>query len=472
MLTLFRINDPFRLIIALLLLLAIRLPLILGDWQLLVPELHWMVLGESLNDGKQLYTDIWDFMGPLAAWMYQLIDLAFGRSAFAYHIIAIILVFYQATIFNFALVRRGIYNENNYIPSLLYIVFSSISFDFFTLSPALVANTFLIMVVNKLFALNKRKVFDQEIFRIGVYLGFASLFYLPSLTFIIIGTIGLALFRVTSSRHFGLVLFGLIIVHAIFNILFFFNSNLEAYYSQYISSLLLAGSFSYVSLIDLAWMFIIPGVVLLFSIFKTSSERGFVNFQVACQRLMILWLLPATLAIFFSPVRSSYLLMLFVAPLTFFTTHWCLLVRKRIWSELSFILLTLALLFLCYNGANNYIPEIRKANFSRLFTSPTPEDVKTTEIMVLGQDFNHFLEGNTLATPYFNWILAQRHFNKLNDYQTIATIYKNINSDLPKIIIDEAGVAEILFRRLPVLKEKYRESLQNPKIWKLKEETE
>ena len=184
MLNLFRINDPFRLLLTLGILLIIRLPIILGNWDLLLPELHWQLVGESASANKLIYNSLWDFTGPLAVFVYQFIDFIFGRSAFVYHILSIVLVFYQATILNISLVRRGIYNESSYVPSVLYVIFMSMNFDFLTLSPALMANSFLILAVTRLFSLNDRRGFDQEIFMIGIYLGIASMIYLPAFTFL------------------------------------------------------------------------------------------------------------------------------------------------------------------------------------------------------------------------------------------------------------------------------------------------
>lgn len=242
MLNLFRINDPFRLLLTLGILLLIRLPVILGEWNLLLPELHWQLLGESASANRIIYSSLWDFTGPFAVFTYQFIDFVFGRSVLVYHILSIVVVFYQATILNFALVKRGIYNESSYVPSVLYVVFMSLNFDFLTLSPALMSNSFLILALTRLFSLNDRRNFDQEIFMVGIYLGIASMLYLPSFTFLLIGTLGLATFKVTNARHFSLVLFGFGMVISILGVYFLFAGNLGGFFSQYIGSLFLAGT--------------------------------------------------------------------------------------------------------------------------------------------------------------------------------------------------------------------------------------
>ena len=130
-------------------------------------------------------------------------------------------------------------------------------------------------------------------------------------------------------------------------------------------------------------------------------------------------------------------------------------------------MLALIVVFIGYNGTENYIPEIKKADFSGLFVESPQIGIEKKKVLVLGRNLHHFSQ-NTLATPYLNWELATKHFNKLEDYQTISEIYKNISKDYPEVIIDEANMAEALFRNLPTLREKYREDEENAKVWWLK----
>ena len=99
MLTFFRLNDPYRLVIIFFLLLALRIPAMLND-NLTIPELNYMLVGEKLTNGADLYSEIWDNIGPLSAMVYALIDFLFGKSQLAYQIIAWLFVFFQAFIFN------------------------------------------------------------------------------------------------------------------------------------------------------------------------------------------------------------------------------------------------------------------------------------------------------------------------------------------------------------------------------------
>jgi len=59
LLRIFKINDPYRLIIVLLFLIAIQLPFYLSNLRITIPEIEWQVLGRELANGKTLYVDIY-----------------------------------------------------------------------------------------------------------------------------------------------------------------------------------------------------------------------------------------------------------------------------------------------------------------------------------------------------------------------------------------------------------------------------
>ncbi len=85
MISFFRLNDPYRIIGIFILLLLIRLPALLGFVPLLQPELGWMLLGESLAEGRILYEGVWDNTGPFSAAVYWFMNLLFGRSQLAFY---------------------------------------------------------------------------------------------------------------------------------------------------------------------------------------------------------------------------------------------------------------------------------------------------------------------------------------------------------------------------------------------------
>src|SRR5690606_799659 len=94
-----------------------------------VPELLSILIGEKITDGAAPFTGIADTTGPLAAWFYGLMDLIFGRSLGARHIVAFLIILSQAVYIGSMFINRKVYSENTYVPSLVYIVFMAFSYD-------------------------------------------------------------------------------------------------------------------------------------------------------------------------------------------------------------------------------------------------------------------------------------------------------------------------------------------------------
>ena len=92
----FRINDPYRLLAILVLLLLMALPVFIDTPGMTFPELKSIVIGQKIREGFTPYTHIVDSTPPLTDWFYAGCDFLFGSSLTARHIFALFLIFVQA----------------------------------------------------------------------------------------------------------------------------------------------------------------------------------------------------------------------------------------------------------------------------------------------------------------------------------------------------------------------------------------
>lgn len=112
-----------------------------------------------------------------------------------------ILCFLQALIIN------GIINENkmtakkNYLGGLIFIIFASFFKQSLILSPVSIALTLILLAVSKMFELVRREKPYTQIYDIGFLIAAASLFYFPSVLFIVVAYIGLSSLRAFSGRE-------------------------------------------------------------------------------------------------------------------------------------------------------------------------------------------------------------------------------------------------------------------------------
>src|SRR5688572_12684170 len=137
MLRFFRVNDPYRLLAILGVLIVCSIPLFFDGPALTIQGLRSMLVGESISEGKRMYTEIYDSTGPFTAGVYAAVDFMMGRSATGREVVALVFIFFQAAFFSILLINNRAYNDNTYLPGLIFGILCFTSFDFLELSPEL-----------------------------------------------------------------------------------------------------------------------------------------------------------------------------------------------------------------------------------------------------------------------------------------------------------------------------------------------
>ncbi len=455
----FRVNDPFRIIALLILALACRASFFLNPIHLTIQELNWMVLGEKLSKGFLLYRDIWDNISPLSAGMYALVHLAFGKSAIAYHIIAFVLSFGHALYFNYIARKNELFNDKSYLPAAVYLILTNLFFDFFTLSPVLMSTTFLLITIDNVFFHIRRQTSDAGIFNIGFFISLASLFYLPSISFILFPIFAFVLFSKTSFRQYLVLLIGFSFPSGITFLIYFFQNSLADFMTNFVfSHLYLAPDDIYNAPVFMV-ILIGPMIVVILAILSLAGSNRHINYQIICQQLMFFWMLLALAVFTFSEKSAGYQLMPLVPAMAFFTIHYMLAVRKKFYAEIAFWALLANTMYITYDSFYGGLLQHTIINTNETFVKPHQYDqlIKNSKVLVTGHNHS-ILRYNTLATPYFNWGLAENHFGNLNSYNNVIGIYQNFKKDWPDYIIDDQEIMPAVIERVPILGQKYAQS--------------
>jgi hypothetical protein len=456
MLSFFRVNALYNLFFLLILLVVIRLPMYLYGLPRLIPELQWMLVGEQINKGFVLYSEIWDNTAPLSALMYAGIDAIVGRSQGAFQIIALVVSLVQVFYFNIFVNERDVFPKRNYVPGLIYLLFLNISFDCCTLSPALMGTTFLLFAFGTLTKQLGRNGATDEVFEAGFYISVASLFYPPAAIFIVWVVISLALFTNASFRQFSLAVFGFLFPLGITTLYFYLNENYEAFLRNFLLSVFQIRQYDLNDFRALLATILLPLGISVMGYFKIIGRGGFVNFQTRTQQIMVLWALAGVLSLVLTPFLAPMQFLVFVPCFAFFTILYFYSIKKNWLSEVIFIGLAGAILFIHYEAV--YVSD-RETLVSlknlRLPEKITATNIKNRKVLVLGNATEEYIQ-NYVATPYLNWSLAQYELERLDNYKHVISILRNFERDYPDYIIDKANLAPRLFKRIPVLERRYR----------------
>jgi hypothetical protein len=157
--------------------------------------------------------------GILTQWMYMEVS----PNSFVAHIMSFLLIFVQAIFINITISRFRVTGEMSLLPGLFYCLVSSFIPEFLTLSPILLANTFLIVAMFYMFDIYKNNYASSRIFDVGLWIGVASLFHFSYLVFVLWGFVGLGILRGIRPKELLMLLFGFAIPFFLFWVFLFWN---------------------------------------------------------------------------------------------------------------------------------------------------------------------------------------------------------------------------------------------------------
>ncbi len=462
MLRYFRINDPYRLVGLLIIMTLLSLPLFIDTTPLTYPELKSFVIGEKVSEGNALYSELIDSTPPLASWFYGLFDLVFGRAVTIRHILAFFILFTQSAFLGIMLIDKKVFAENTYIPSFIFSLLAFISFDSISLTADLLAFGFILLTLNNLFKeIEFRVQRDETIFSLGLFISLASLLsfsysiYMPG-TIII-----LAIFTRTTLRKYLLMVFGFLLPHLFFVCSYFFLDNLQELWQYFYLPNLRFSSQSLISARSLLLLFAMPLLYLFISLFILNRDARLTKYQSQIFQAMFLWFIVALIQIFFAEDRRPQSLVPLIPPVSFFLTHFLLLIRRRKFAEINLWVMFIGIITVAYLARYNKIERIQYGN---LLVKEVTQQAKGKRILVLDSQPDLFLN-NQLATSFYDWGMCRSIFEQPDYYEHILMVHRSFENDLPEVIIDPKNLMKGFFERIPSLEARYEKS---PEGYRLK----
>jgi len=453
LLNFFRINDPFRIIAIALLLALLSIPYILMNIPLLTPELSWMLVGERIGDGHFLYKDIIDDIGPLSAYVYWAVDALFGRSWWAYKIIAAIIILIQIITVNRLFNNYRAFEESTYIPALVMVILFHFSFDLLTLSPALMGSTFIILALEQLFSqtlINEENT--ESVLLVGLFGGIAACFHFPLvifLPFLIVTGISVSGF---SFNQLILSLVGYFQPFLLCCIYFFWIGGLQEFINEFILATRVTGSYPHVTYLDLLILIAAPIAFSVIGFLLGTVTKSITVNQQKQKQLMILFSIFALLSIFIANRRTPYQMVVLLPGLSYFISQIFLYAENRKQVTLLFYLFLLLIPTVGYSWAV-YKSQPQK-NWNYTLTEPTKS--LGEKIVVLGDEINPYMNAK-LASPYLNYRLSKRVLTNYESHEKMMEVYLHFLKEKPEVIYDQEGTFKDLTKHIPALAEMYSE---------------
>ena len=457
MLSLFKINDPYKILIILFVAVIIQLPIFISGINITLPEIEWHMVGAKLVEGGGLYVDIYYPIGPLSAQVYRILSFIAPEGYLIYRILGLFLVIVQSVIFNYSLIQYKAYNQNTYVPSLIYVILMMGMEDYITLSPSLMGLTFVLFSIGLTIRLIEgRKRIEEDFLKIGLFSGIAALFYPLYILLLIPVLIALIFFTNTIVRRYLLLVFGATLPFFLTWLKFYWYNQLDEFYFN-LNFLFMAGNEGVlITWKGLFGIFLIPGLILLYSFFRVMQSLGFINYQVRLQKYYFLYVIFGILIVILDYHHSSHILIVLVPVMAFFITHLFLMLRKIIIAEILFIAFLSLIVFQNYNSSFGLIKGGEFLDYSNQYAGSLigPSENQGERILVMGNSTSKYF-GNYLSTPYLSWVMLEHQIGQMDNYSTVVEIFENFKKDLPEIIIDERSAMPELISRIPELSKLY-----------------
>jgi 4-amino-4-deoxy-L-arabinose transferase-like glycosyltransferase len=452
LLSFFRINDPYRLLGLLILFLLITLPVFINSPRLTWPELNSFIIGEKITEGFVPYAQLMDSTPILTQWVYSMVDWIAGRSLLARHIFAFVFLFIQACYVGITFINKKAFTENTYVPSLIFILLCTISFDTLSITGTLLASGFLLLAINSIFKeIEFRQQQDESILKLGIYLSLASLAEFSFIIFFVGVEIILLLFTRASVRKHLLMITGFLLPHLILAVWAFYSDKLPSLWQFFYRA-----NFSFASEALMSWkgMLVLTSVPLFYfvvSFFILNRAVRLTNYQSQLLQTMLLWLLIGVIHLLLAKsLRPQTLLPLF-PPLSFLMAHFLLAIRRKRFAELHTWIFIIGIVLTATASRMGYLDSV---NYSNLLVKNNSKFFEKKRMLVLINDAS-FYEKNILATGFCEWRLTEEVFEHPEYYENVLTVQQQFADDMPEIILDPNKLMKPFFVFLPELGKHY-----------------
>lgn len=451
MLRFFKSSLPAQLLALLVLVLALRLPLLWLGLPVTAAELRALLVGERLHSGAMLYRDLYDGTAPLAAATFAVLDAVLSRPVALYRAFALVLLLVQALRLNLVFNRYEVHPERGYVAALTYLVVGSVSIDLDALSPLLLGHTFIVFALSALLPTSREGYDNRRLFRAGFLIGVGALCYLPLALFLVVGLFAVIIFAANSFRSSLLLLCGFSFPYALVATFFFYTGALPGFVQFHLqpglTDLITSGLPAGLQL----RLLIVPVLVLALALLRSLSTSLGLVFQIKFRQMMLVWLVVAIATAAVERGTAPGVLVLTLPPLAYFSLFLWQRHRRPWMLELLLLLILNSAVVLRYRAQVPGLEAfLRMPAESRFGLRPDPRyaALRGQTLLILGPDDRAYFN-NHPATPYLDWALSQVDFGHLMEYAAVVRVAQKIGPSPPTYLLDQSAQVPRLKQLLP-----------------------
>jgi hypothetical protein len=280
--------------------------------------------------------------------LYKLFYTLFSSIPFVSTLLAFLLVYLQALAINNIFASQSLCSKATFLPAFIYMLFMSCDYEFMTLCPILIANTFMILALKLIFCAYESKNSLDNIYGATLFISLATFTFAPYCFFLLWVLFCLINYSLYRWRYWVISLLGFLTPLLFLAIYYFLKDSLvqnSIFYAQCFYHLPKLINIAVVPAKIIFYLFcIIYSVCAIYSTLQSSN-----NNNISFRKRTNVTILYFVCAIFPSIYCIEYeqIIYLFVPALSFFLTNFFFSKRKIIYSNILFsLLLVMIVMFL------------------------------------------------------------------------------------------------------------------------------
>jgi hypothetical protein len=283
-----------------------------------------------------------EFLEPYTKFMIS-IPIGNDFSVASNVFIAAIIVYIQAIIFNRVVNNHALLAKPSFLPALLYITTASLFEPFLILSPVLVCNFLLILIMDKLMKIGKSPNAIMIMFDVGIFIALGTLIYFPFVVMLLLIWLSLLLYRSFSWREWVSGLAGFLVIMFFLAVFYYWNDKIGGFYKIWLPlknkfpSIFKIQYKDYLVLVPVSIMMVLAMIQL-----RENFFRSFINTRKAFQMLFFMFII-AIFSFYTKENFKLYHFLLCVPPGAVLLAYYFSNATKRWFYESLFFILVIAI---------------------------------------------------------------------------------------------------------------------------------
>ncbi|WP_199119113.1 DUF6427 family protein [Pedobacter sp. ASV28] len=262
--------------------------------------------------------------------------------------LATVIVFVQALIFNRIVNNHTLLAKPSYLPALLYITGSSLFLQFLVLSPTLICNFLLIIIIDKFLKLSKMPNAMSIMFDVGMLIAIGTLIYFPFIMLLTMLWLSLLMYRPFNWREWVSGIIGFLTIFLFVAVLYYWNDNIHRFIDIWQPLTNKFPSNLQINYND--YLVLIPvGIIMILAVLQLRENffRSFISTRKAFQMLFFMFLV-SLVSFYTKPGVSVNHFLLCVAPGAILLAYYFSNAKKRWFYESLFVVLVLCIQYFLF----------------------------------------------------------------------------------------------------------------------------